>query len=95
LLKFTAAGEAVTAPAAAPVPASETLSGVLDALLVMAMLPVATPEAVGAKVAVRLRVCPALKVAGSEKPLILNPVPVTAACEMERADPPVLVRVTG
>jgi hypothetical protein len=62
-------------------------------LLVMVMLPVALPADVGANAAVKVAFVPALIVAGTERPLMLNPVPEAVAAEMVRAALPVLVSI--
>ena len=62
-----------------PVPASEMLSGEFEASLTTLMLPVALPAPGGAKVALKLVLCPAAKVMGRERPLRLNPLPVGVA----------------
>jgi len=46
---------------------------------VIEMLPVALPVLVGAKVALKLVLCPSDKVSGNVRPLVLKPVPVTVA----------------
>ncbi len=51
LPKVTVAGDSVIVPAAAPVPEREILTFGLVASEVMATVPVAAPEAVGAKLA--------------------------------------------
>ncbi len=77
-----------------PVPESKTLAGELVAVLTTDTLPEALPATVGAKVAVKLVVWPAVKARGSESPLMLNPLPFTVACETVTLPVPVLVRVT-
>jgi len=76
-----------------PVPANETTAGELVAVLTTSTLPETVPAAAGAKVAVKLVVWPAVRVRGSESPLMLNPGPVTVACETVTLPVPVLVRV--
>ncbi len=77
-----------------PVPESDTEVGELVALLTTEMLPLALPVTVGAKVAAKLVLWPAVSVRGSESPLMLNPLPVTVACETVTLPVPLLVRVT-
>ncbi len=77
-----------------PVPESATVAGELVALLAIEMLPETLPLTVGAKVAVKLVLWPAVRVTGSESPLVLNPAPVTVACETVTLPVPVSVRVT-
>lgn len=68
--------------AAAPVPDRETVAGVFEALLTRDTLPVTLVEVVGANFTWNVALCPAASVAGSVRPLMLKPVPVTVACEM-------------
>ena len=60
-----------------PVPLRGIVSGDPGALLTMEMLPVALPAAVGAKVAEKDALCPALMVAGTDSPLMLKAAPDT------------------
>ena len=86
-------GFAAKVPAVTPVPESGMLKEGLDASLVIAMLPVALPAAVGANVVVKEALCPALRVAGRLRPLILKPVPLADACVMVIAELLPLLRV--
>ena len=61
---------------------------------VMLTLPLAAPLAVGEKSTVNDVLWPAVNVKGKDSPLKLNPVPLAAAAEIVRLDPPVLVRVS-
>ena len=63
-----------------PVPDSETVAGEFVALLITETLPVVLPAAVGAKVTLNDVLFPAARVSGNDRLLVLNPVPVTAAC---------------
>lgn len=74
-------------------PLSAMFSGEFGALLVIEMLPVSLPPTVGAKRTVKVALCPAVRVLGVIKPLILNPVPVAVACEIARLAVPLLVKV--
>lgn len=74
-----------------PVPVSGRLRFGLEPSEVMAMLPVAGPDAVGVNVTVKLAFCPAARVSGALMPLMVNPVPLMAICEISTLDPPVLV----
>jgi hypothetical protein len=76
-----------------PVPESETEVGELVALLTTEMLPVALPAAAGAKVALRAVLRPAVRMRGSESPLMLKPAPVTVACRTFTRRVPVFLRV--
>ena len=66
-------------PGVTAVPEREIVTGELLALLTMLMLPVALPATVGAKVTVSVALCPVANVAGTDKPLMPKPVPVTVA----------------
>jgi hypothetical protein len=60
-----------------PVPESDTVAGELLALLTTDRLPVTLPVAVGAKLAVKVVLLPALRVKGREMPANLKPAPAT------------------
>ena len=55
-------------------------------------LPLMLPLDFGAKITLKLALCPAARVSG--RPLRLNPDPVIAACETVRFDPPELPRTS-
>jgi len=61
---------------------------------VMLTPPLAAPLVVGEKSTVKDVLWPAVNVKGKDSPLKLNPVPLAAAAEMVRLDPPVLVSVS-
>jgi hypothetical protein len=65
-----------------------------EPLEVMLTLPLAAPLAVGLKSTVKDVLWPAVNVTGRVSPLKLNPVPLAAAAEIVRLDPPVLVKVS-
>ncbi len=65
-----------------------------EPLEVMLTLPLAAPLVVGLKSTVKDALWPAVSVTGAVSPLKLNPVPLAAAAEIVRLDPPVLVRVS-
>ena len=78
-----------------PVPESTMLSVGLEALLVMARLPLTVPAACGAKTTLKLGLLsPGPKVKGRLKPLMLNPAPVGVACVIVKLEPPELVSVS-
>ncbi len=77
-----------------PVPERGTAAGELVAVLTTETLPEALPTTVGVKVALKVVLWPAVSVRGSESPLMVNPDPVTVACETVTLPVPVLVRVT-
>jgi hypothetical protein len=57
-------------------------------------VPLAEPEEVGAKVTLKVTLCPAESVVGKLRPVIEKPAPLMAASEMVIVDPPVLVNVS-
>ncbi len=78
-----------------PVPESETVVGeLLLASMATEILPVTLPVAVGAKVALKVALWPAVRVRGRESPLMLKPAPVTVASETVRRRVPLFLRVT-
>jgi len=76
-----------------PVPESEMVSGEFVALLATIILPVALPAAAGAKVAVRVAVCPGVKII-PETPVALKPAPDTLTLEIVMLEFPAFVSVT-
>jgi len=94
LPKARLAGFAESWPSVMPVPERAIFSGELDAFDTIASVPLAAPAAVGVKVAVKVTLWVGFSVAGRVRPEIENPAPVTVACEMVTAVPPVLVRVS-
>ena len=78
----------------APVPVMEMVVGELGALLIIEIVPVALPPAVGANCAVKDVLLPAPNVIGVVSPLILKPVPDAVACVIVKLAPPLLVNVT-
>jgi len=93
LPKLKLVGDAVNAPGATPVPESGSVSDGFDAFDVMVTVPVAFPAVCGAKPTLNVVLCDGLSVRGVVIPLRVNPVPLTAACEIETAVPPLFVRV--
>jgi hypothetical protein len=87
-------GFAANAPAVTPVPESGMNSEGLEAVLAIAMLPVTAPGEVGEKAAVKLVLCPAASVSGTEIPLKVKPVPLAAIWLTVTLDEPPFVRVT-
>ncbi len=63
-------------------------------MLVMARLPLTVPLDDGAKAVLNVTLCPALKVRGRLRPVMLKPAPVAVACEIVTLVPPELVRVS-
>lgn len=68
------------------------MSGEPGALLVIETLPVKLLAEAGAKLTVKEVFCPALRVAGTDKPLIRKALPETVACEMVALAVPEFVR---
>lgn len=66
------------APGAVPVPESGMLRVGLDAVEVMVTLPLGLPADRGAKVTLKVELCPAVSVTGVVVPLRLYPVPLIA-----------------
>jgi hypothetical protein len=86
-------GLAARAPAVTPVPESEIFNEGFEALLLMTILPLAAPAAPGVNVAVKLVLCPAERVKGTEIPLRLNPDPLANAWLMVTLEDPLFVRL--
>ncbi len=76
-----------------PVPDSGMFSEGLDALLVIAMLPVTLPAAAGANLDVNDVLWPPFRVMGRLAPVRLNPVPLADAWVMVTLDDPPFVTV--
>jgi hypothetical protein len=66
----------------------------LDAFEVTVTVPGNVPADVGAKVTVKVVLCPAVSVTGGVIPEMLNPVPDAATADIVAVVPPVLVRVS-
>lgn len=95
LPKLRLVGDTARVPAAVPVPESAIVSGEFDEFDTTDKLPLAAPALVGVKVAVNVTPWFGVSVSGSVNPLIENIAPVTFACEIVTADPPVLVSVSN
>jgi len=78
---------------ASPVPLNAIVKGELGALLVSEIEPVTAPAAPGAKTALKVVFEPVGIVSGALRPVILNPVPVTVACEITRLAVPLFVKL--
>lgn len=61
---------------------------------VKVMLPAAAPLAVGANCALKVRLCPAVNVVGSESPVIPKPFPATVARLIVTLEFPLFVSLT-
>jgi hypothetical protein len=62
-----------------PVPLKLIVSGEPGTLLAIETLPATVPDEVGENFAAKEAFCPALMVEGTDKPLMLKPVPETTA----------------
>ena len=69
-------------------------NGELDPFETIARVPLTAPAAVGAKVTVNVTVWVGFSVTGKVRPLTEYPAPVTLACVIVTANPPVLVSVS-
>lgn len=78
LPKLRLDGLEASAPGAVPVPESGILRVGLDAVELIVRLPLALPVDGGAKVTLKVALCPAVSVIGAVMPVRLNPVPLTA-----------------
>jgi hypothetical protein len=97
LPKLSVPGFSVNCPTAAadPVPESAIVDGDVGSLLVIEMLPVSLPAAVGANVALNVADWPAVIVFGVVIPDTPNDVPLTVITEIVRSAPPLFVKVIG
>jgi hypothetical protein len=93
LPKLALLGFAATEPGASPVPESAMLSGEPAASDTIASVVLAALAVAGAKRTVKGKLWFAASVTGTDSPLTKKPAPLTLACEMVTAVPPVLVRV--
>jgi hypothetical protein len=87
-------GFAASAPGVTPVPESGMLKLGFAPLEVTLTLPLAAPFVVGEKSTVNDVLWPAFSVKGNASPLRLNPLPLAAAAEIVRLDPPEFVSVS-
>ena len=91
LPKFNAVGATVSCPCAVPVPESGTVRLGFEAVEVTLMPPIPLSADCGANTALKVTLAPGLSTIGKLSPLMLNPVPVTVACEIVTLVPPVFV----
>ena len=95
LPRLRVAGLILNCPTAEdPVPESGIVSVGFDAVEVIVTLPLALPDADGVNFTVNVVLFPAASVKGVEIPVIVNPVPLTLACETVTLVPPLLVIVS-
>jgi hypothetical protein len=92
--KLRLVGFGVRSPADAPVPDRAMDSAEFDASDVTVTLPLALPAEVGLNEMWKVVLCPAPSVIGVVTLPRLNPVPLTATCEMLTLVPPVFVTVS-
>jgi len=95
LPKFNAVGATVNWPDAVSLPERGMFSCELEALDRIARLPETEPETVGVKTTLNVKLCPAPRLAGSDKPLTVNAALDMAACETVTLAVPVLVRASA
>jgi len=76
-----------------PVPDTPIVILALEAFEVTVTFPFALPVVVGAKVALKVALCPAASVIGEAMPLKVNPVPLIAIWEMLTLALPELVTI--
>lgn len=94
LPKFKVVGLTPNWPGTVPVPDNEMVRVELEASEVNEIVPLVAPAAAGAKVAPKVKLCPAIRVRGRLSPLMLNPLPLTLACDTVIVVPPVFVKVS-
>ena len=90
LTGFTESCPAELAEPVKPIPSEE-----LDASEVNVRFPEAVPLTVGANFTLKVRLCPAASVAGSDNPLTLNSPDDTLACEIFTLVPPLFFTVAN
>lgn len=93
MLNARLAGLVVSWPAVTPAPERDTFRAGLDAVDVMARVPVELPAEVGENVVLKLTLCPGPKVTGKLTALVLNEE-VAPTAEIVTLAPPELVRVS-
>lgn len=89
--KFNAVGTRVSCPSAVPVPDRETFKLGFEALELTMMPPITPTADCGVNTALKVTLAPELRSSGKLSPVILNPVPLTEACEIVTLVPPVFV----
>jgi len=94
LPKFKAEGATVNCPGAFSLPDSAMFNCGFEASERIERFPVIEPETLGVKTTPNVRLCPAPKLAGRDKPLAVNAALDTLACETVTLVVPVLVRTS-
>jgi hypothetical protein len=79
---------------ALPDPLSVIINGEFVAVLVTVTPPERLPVVTGANVTLKEVDWPAARLTGSEKPVALNPAPLSLICEMDTPELPVFAKVT-
>ena len=94
LPKFNVAGATVNCPSAVSLPDSAMCSCGLEAFEFTKRVPELVPEMVGANTTLKVRLCPAFRLTGSTKPLNVNALLDTEACDTVTLVFPLFVRVS-
>ncbi len=94
LPKFKVVGVSINCPGVLSLPDSATFNCGLEASERMERFPVIEPETLGVKTTPNVRLCPAPKLAGRDKPLGVNAALDKLACETVTLVVPVLVRTS-
>jgi hypothetical protein len=94
LPKFNVAGATVNCPTAVSLPDSAMFSCGLEAFEFTKSVPELVPEMVGANTTLKVRLCPAFRLTGSTKPLNVNALLDTEACDTVTLVFPLFVRVS-
>ena len=87
-------GEAVKVAGVTAVPLNGTAKVGFEAFEVTVTVPGNVPAEIGAKITVKVALCPAVNVTGGVIPEMLNPVPDAATAEIVALVPPVFVIVS-
>lgn len=94
LPKFNVAGATVNCPTAVSLPDSAMFSCGLEAFEFTKRVPELVPEMLGANTTLKVRLCPAFRLTGSTKPLNVNALLDTEACDTVTLIFPLFVRVS-
>jgi hypothetical protein len=93
LPKFRVPGASDNCPGVATLPDNATVSCAFEALEEIVSCPEATPMTVGVKTTLKVKLCPAERLAGSDRPLTAKAAFDVLACEIETPLVPVFVKV--
>jgi hypothetical protein len=94
LPKFNDAGATVNCPSAVSLPDSAMFRCGLKAFEFTKRVPELVPELLGANMTLKVRLCPACRLTGSNKPLNVNALLDTEACDTVTLVFPLFVRVS-